>query len=177
MLDTRRLICFRVCFVRRCASSIDREETRREKRARDDMTGVWSAARSSVGAIAFDAAAILVASPARTDEPRPDLGECRLESPGTGRRRTTTRSSEGWMMKFSNRRVDDPGDAARRGASPGGGETHLAERGGDAERRRGFQRALNHEHRVCASRATRSVSAADNRIEEKLADVSASTGK
>ena len=130
------------------------------------MTVVWSAARSSVGAIAFDAAAILVASPARTDEPRPDLGECRLESPGTGRRRTTTRSSEGWMMKFSNRRVDDPGDAARRGASPGGGETHLAERGGDAERRRGFQRALNHEHRVCASRATRSVSAADNRIEE-----------
>ena len=81
-------------------------------------------------------------------------GKRRLESPGTGRRRTTTRSSEGWMMKFSNRRVDDPGDAARRGASPGGGETHLAERGGDAERRRGFQRALNHEHRVCASRAT-----------------------
>lgn len=78
-------------------------------------------------------------------------------SPSPGPRPTTTRSSS---KECANRRVDDPAGCgtARRVAWEGRGETHLAERGGNTERRRGFQRALNHEHRVCASRATRSVS-------------------
>ena len=75
--------------------------------------------------------------------------------PGHDRRRRDLLPKE-----CANRRVDDPAGrgTARRVAWGGRGETHLAERGGDAERRRGFQRALNHEHRVCASRAARSVS-------------------
>ena len=75
--------------------------------------------------------------------------------PGHDRRRRDPLPKE-----CANRRVDDPAGrgTTRRVACEGRGETHLAERGGDTERRRGFQRALNHEHRVCASRATRSVS-------------------
>lgn len=75
--------------------------------------------------------------------------------PGHDRRRRDPLPKE-----CANRRVDDPAGRGtmRRVACEGRGETHLAERGGDTERRRGFQRALNHEHRVCASRATRSVS-------------------
>jgi hypothetical protein len=116
-----------VFVVRRCASSIDREETRREKRARDEMTGVWSAARSSVGAIAFDAAAILVASPARTDEPRPDLGETPAREP---RNRATTNDDEIFgrmddeILQSSRRRSGGRGAARRvawgRGNAPGG---------------------------------------------------------
>ena len=90
---------------------------------------------------------------ARADSRRGKAGS----SPSPGPRPTTTRSSS---KECANRRVDDPAGCgtARRVAWEGRGETHLAERGGNTERRRGFQRALNHEHRVCASRATRSVS-------------------
>ena len=91
---------------------------------------------------------------ARADSRRGKAGS----SPSPGPRPTTTRSSSEGMRQSS--RVDDPAGrgTARRVAWEGRGETHLAERGGNTERRRGFQRALNHEHRVCASRATRSVS-------------------
>ena len=91
---------------------------------------------------------------ARADSRRGKAGS----SPSPGPRPTTTRSSSEGMRQSSRRRSGGGRGTARRVAWEGRGETHLAERGGDTERRRGFQRALNHEHRVCASRATRSVS-------------------
>lgn len=91
---------------------------------------------------------------ARADSRRGKAGS----SPSPGPRPTTTRSSSEGMRQSSRRRSGGTrhGEARRLGRKRG--NAHLAERGGDTERRRGFQRALNHEHRVCASRATRSVS-------------------